>query len=430
MKRSSLSPHGIRAGQSLCAVCGFTVKRLFLFFISRLGVTAILCWSFSSQGIPRTDCENSLKNDSAPAVFINFAKEHLGDKWKREMNLKMLKNHGKSSRNWRREIIRKVRGWPVEEARRFLKILTERLGVEGALNRLARFLSYFPFTDPYTHPQTNPLSSFFERLSYYDSYMGEERTTAQLGRSLGGFASAGVEETRKLSSFLESHYGSKDIVVWIMGRDLYEYSKTRRSQVEPVLRLLDMCMGRRAVIDMSLGLRDDLPHTVKKLYPRVTGGGEINLSQIGSGGRLRYLSLRKLKILQKILDPFIVKLLSREYTSISLSERESAQRAVRSFVSLSADNLFIIQKEIELFEEYVGQEATAQIFIKSPQVFAQVKGRLHSKAKLLEARLGRERTARFMERNYLTFITGDLLSLEAALSDEKRHIEYSFSHLH
>ena len=279
---------------------------------------------------------------SGGEVFIRFAKTHIGERYAEVLNSRMSLRHRSG---WKASIRSRTRRWSPQQAEEFLNIFTDRLGAHGALLLTARSLSHLENLIPAQTLSTEPaFQNITNRIAYYDNYMGEEKTTQRLfNSSLDGFIDRDIDKTRELTRFLESYYGSKKIVVQIMERNLGDYSKTGREDIEPIMLFLDKHIGRPALIEITL--RDK----------RKKKG---------------YLSIGKLKNLQKTVWPLID-------DGVIPSSPESDQiikEGLLALIERQADDLAGSRKMAEFLMSHFGEGLVAEIMNEDLKVFALVPG--------------------------------------------------------
>ena len=126
----------------------------------------------------------------AGEVFIHFAKEELG-----------AEGMGQMGARWGERIIKSTKSWSVKDAQGFLRFLNQRIGREDTIKRI-KSVSYF---------QLMSFTSFINRVSFYEEYLGEEGITTRLRRSLGGFHKGDPEEIRKVVKYVEEYIGEEAV---------------------------------------------------------------------------------------------------------------------------------------------------------------------------------------------------------------------------
>ena len=131
--------------------------------------------------------ENDFSGMSAGEVFIQFAKNQLGEK-----GLKPA-----IGTEWEQKVKHALNGWSVSSAVKLLNFLNERIGKENTLKRI-KSLSYF---------QWMRWESFSRRVLLYEEYIGEAGINFRLLHSLGGFDRGSVDEIRQVIKFIEGYIG-------------------------------------------------------------------------------------------------------------------------------------------------------------------------------------------------------------------------------
>ena len=112
---------------------------------------------FSSQAV----------NSSASSVFIDFAKESLGENISSEINSQ-----------WETQIPSFVKDWTDQEAKDFLNDLKLRIGEKATIKLMQRDFVYF---------EGSGYKKFRATVSFYEGLLREEVVTQQLKHSLRGF---------------------------------------------------------------------------------------------------------------------------------------------------------------------------------------------------------------------------------------------------
>lgn len=304
---------------------------------------------------PASNCIESWAEggERAGDVFIQFAQEELGEDWSKKMSAKKYRYKSYST-PWEREIIASVSSWSAKDAREFLNILVNRLGKQNTCYLLARSLSHLK-SIPH-HKKTisqDTLQNFKERIALYDEYMGREKTTEMMRKSLAGFTQGFSGKIKEMIRFLEGCLQSKELVIRILQRDPQAFSTIRVSEIQSILVLLKTIISYEALREMMTRKKEDARYG-------------------------RYLSLSKLKVLQIILQP-----LMNEVNPLKITN--SLQMETLRLVELNYDHLHIIQNQVFLWIDYSGLQAVRRVMKKSFGVlFDEGFYRIGAKAKMAE----------------------------------------------
>ena len=279
-----------------------------------------------------------VKEKTGGDVFIRFAETHIGENWAEVMDSQIT---ARKRTGWKTAILSSTRRWSPAQAEEFLNIFQERLGAHGALRLTARSFSYLESLIPAKAHSTGPVfQALKDRMDYYDSYLGEEKTTELLFNSLDGFTDRDIDRTRELTRFLESYYGSKETVAQIMERNIGAYSKTGREDIEPVMLFLDRRLGRPAVIEITLRDRRE---------------------------KRGYLSLSKLKDLQKTVRPLI-----DTAPSLSPESDKAVREGLSALIELHGRSLAGSRKMMQFLKTQFGENLPAEIMSEDLKSFADV----------------------------------------------------------
>ena len=276
---------------------------------------------------------------TAGNVFIRFAKHHIGTHYAAVLDSQL--NIRSPRGGWTAAIRSRTTNWSPKQAEDFLNIFQERLGAHGALRLTARSLSHLEILIPARQTEA-AFQAIKDRVAFYDSYMGEEKTTRRLFISLDGFTDRDIDRTRELTEFLEDYYGSKKSVVQIMERNIGLYSKIGREDIEPGMLFLDKHLGRKVVIEMTF--RDK----------RKMKG---------------YLSLNKLRDLQKIL-----RVLIDEVIPPSPKSNEVIREGLLALIERQGSSLIGSRNLTQFLETHFGESLPAEIMNEDLQAFALVPG--------------------------------------------------------
>lgn len=209
--------------------------------------------------------------NSAADVFSRFMQIQLGESWREQTRSLRNEPHQKE---WDELIALYSQNLKPEDAKALLFLFIERIGVENTIKVLAQSPFYLRFVS-----QESPFEHIRETIAFYDSYMGPEKTTKRLKKSLAGFTAGHPKRLRELTEYLESAYASKALTIKVMESDLHEYSRTKRADIEPIMNLLTETGGLETVLEMTD------TEALDSLKPDSSG----------------YLSLKKLKVLWEIV---------------------------------------------------------------------------------------------------------------------------------
>ena len=322
---------GFHLLHSILFLSGFGFPFLFSGFLILSGAAANGCPVYLFR-------DREFVEGTAGDVFIRFAKRHIGERYAEVLDNQL--DIRKQARGWTAAIRSRTANWSSKQAEEFLNIFQERLGAHGALRLTARSLSHLETLIP-ARQQTEPaFQAVKDRIAFYDSYMGEEKTTQRLFISLDGFTDRDIDRTRGLTEFLEDYYGSKKSVVQIMERNIGFYSKIGREDIEPGMLFLDKHIGRKVVIEITF--RDK----------RKKKG---------------YLSLNKLRNLQKIL-----RVLIDEALPPSLESNEVIREGLLTLIERQDSGLIGSRNLTQFLETHFGESLSAEIMSEDLQAFALV----------------------------------------------------------
>ena len=142
-----------------------------------------------SQATTANPCAKSfLEKDP----LIKFAKKHTGDNLKKKMPLQ-----------WTERIIKDTSQWTTEDKINFLRLLTNRTGIENTLNiiKATSTLEALSYND------------LFKKVSFYDTYTKEpEIITYHLNKSINNFKPGRVEEISQVINFLELRITKREVI--------------------------------------------------------------------------------------------------------------------------------------------------------------------------------------------------------------------------
>lgn len=112
-------------------------------------------------------CRKLFSSGAAGSVFINFAKNHLGENFSNEMG-----------NQWEKKIRSSLKGWTEEEAKNFIVYLETRIGQRNTIRSIKHYSFYF---------SVSGFRKFMDTVSFYEDIIGEDAVTKHLKRSLKGF---------------------------------------------------------------------------------------------------------------------------------------------------------------------------------------------------------------------------------------------------
>lgn len=203
-----------------------------------LGILLFSSGAFSCLQAFRTAKDDLLnakgKSVSARDVFLSFAKEHLGGELAQKMGNK-----------WPEQIARSVTNWTPEEAKQFLQFLRNRIGEQDTIKRI-KPSSYFSYMN---------YEAFIERVAFYDQYMGEQKMTIRLRKSLRGLDRGKVEEIRQVADFLKSYIG-KEKTIQMMEQNLQVFSGAKFNRLKDMAKLIKSYLGKKELIQRMNNAED------------------------------------------------------------------------------------------------------------------------------------------------------------------------------
>ena len=141
----------------------------------------------------QTTQENPIREENTAAkVFIDFAREHRGENFEREMGSQ-----------WKEKITENTSFWTAQDAIDFLDYLVDLIGVDLALTRI-RSTSYFS----YMH-----YKDFKDRVDFYkqENYLGEEGIRKKLSQSFSGLHTGDLADIRNTIQQVQNIIGEEGI---------------------------------------------------------------------------------------------------------------------------------------------------------------------------------------------------------------------------
>ena len=261
----------------------FILKRYFsiacfkwFFFILFLSVPGICL----SSGCP--DVFTITENPSGKEV-IKYIERYKG-----EYNLTGY------DKQWEQRVYSFFKDWELEEAKNFLKYLSDRIGVKDTLKSL-------------NHPRyfaKSGYKKFLELVLFYESYLGKDKVTERLRKSMGGFfILTSLEKLKKVVKYVEGYIGKEGVTKIMEGH----------------LESLDL------VLDIQLHIMEEI-----------------------KDGNLRSLPLLNLKELEEAAEYF---------ESVIETERKEAKGIMsRNFEIISRANLRELEKAVGDLKDVIEKE--------------------------------------------------------------------------
>ena len=183
--------------------------------------SAVAAESASVETSHQTNSQNIVGTQSAADIFIQRAKWYFREEFEKQKDTKYKDMsyeeafQKKMGADWEDKIRKSTAHWTVQDAQALLDYLSKRIGEIAALNRM-KSISYFKRMRNYDR--------FLERVTFYESYMGEDEVTYRLSRSLGGFERGDIKEIKRVVDFLEEYLGSRELIKDMMLDNLSGFS--------------------------------------------------------------------------------------------------------------------------------------------------------------------------------------------------------------
>ncbi len=246
--------------------------------------------------------------------------------------------------------------WTVEDVRKFLNAMKNRIGVEDTLKRI-QTPSYFFQMD---------YKKFIEMVSVYEEYLGVAGVNQRLRRSLNGFHRGNAEEVRAIIAYLATRYfdveTSSSTIQAMMLNDLSSFSEANRSSLEEIVEYLKgyivganpsstikEMMEKSFIAFSRTNLRDLKPvvEYLKEYFDGANPGDTIQAMMKQSFIAFSRANLRDLKPLVEYLEGYIV----------GANPRDTIQEMMRkSFIAFSRANLKELVKVVGYLENLIGKE--------------------------------------------------------------------------
>ena len=170
----------------------------------------------------QTNSQNTIEIQSAADIFIQKAKQYFREEFEEQKDTKYKDMsyeeafQRRMGSDWENKIRRSIASWTIQDAQALLDYLSHRIGVRAALNRM-KSTSYFKTMGNYKR--------FLERVTFYESYIGEDEVTYRLSRSLSGFERGDIEEIKRVVDFLKEYLGDQEIIREMILKSLKGFSR-------------------------------------------------------------------------------------------------------------------------------------------------------------------------------------------------------------
>ncbi len=187
--------------------------------------------------------EPTERRETGISVFIDFAKEHYGSRFEEKMLLKA------DSPQWSKRIARYAKHWSADDARIFLQLMVDKIGVSETLKKLKR-ASYFRYMD---------YAVFTNSTEILQAWASERATWDKIEKSLSGFQNKLKEEVAvELLEFFRTVKWSTEEIAENLGRDLRHHGVDNAEELTSLFREVFEKRGRLEGLE-----RESFMHTLR-----------------------------------------------------------------------------------------------------------------------------------------------------------------------
>ena len=186
-------------------------------------INTLLIEPVSLETTQQVNSQDITSNQNAGYVFIERARQYFRTEFEQQQDTKykdMTYEEAFQKRmgpKWKDRIQKATIYWKSQNARAFLDQLSNRIGTSLTLDRIK--------TASYLGTIGANYNGFIERVTFYESYIGEDEVTKRLSQSLSGFERGYIEEIKRVIEFLEEYLGSREIIRDMMLKNLAGFSR-------------------------------------------------------------------------------------------------------------------------------------------------------------------------------------------------------------
>ena len=175
--------------------------------------------------------------ESTGSIFMNFARERLGDKF--SVNSEWDK---KKWDKWEKEIRMSLENWTSKEANLFLQDLEARIGERATIKSIQYYPSLF---------QLAGYKKFRETVSFYESFIGEKAVTKHLKQTLKGFFyTHSLKELKRVVDYFQNYVADnvsfqEEHILERIVKDLGDFAKIKLNDLKEVVKYLEKRIGKK-----------------------------------------------------------------------------------------------------------------------------------------------------------------------------------------